>query len=549
MWNHGISVFKKLIHTSDPTAVQTQEENKDPKSSELGFNPKLHQSSEADSLSAVVMEDEKLKHQDQQHQEQLIEGFGDRFDSENAPVEDGDLKKVLDEEIHQVIYREALHEAVMNLALEDRNALGSEVSLRDSVREEIGGKMLSGLGEGSETYEKDEKIIEVNGESSDAKGKTRDFDENEWPIGKEGDDSEVEEHYETEEGENGGNPLLSNEDGRYNDARNYSKRVLYPLRPDADDCAYYMKTGNCKFGANCKFNHPPKRRNQGVNKEKPKPKEDFERPVQTECKYYLTSGGCKFGKACKYSHSRERNIVAPVLEFNFLGLPIRVGEKECPYYMRTVSCKYGSNCRFNHPDPTSVSGPDPLSGYGNGASVQLQGASQSTPASWPSLPNPVIFAPTHANPPSNPEWNSYQAPTYPTSEKSLPTPPAFAMNNPPNESNFYSHHRQQMPIDEYPERPGQPECSYFLKTGDCKYKSNCRYHHPKARISKPASCPLSEKGLPLRPDQSICSFYSRYGICKYGPACKFDHPENWGDTAPSSIGARMMRQEMEAGLS
>lgn len=92
-----------------------------------------------------------------------------------------------------------------------------------------------------------------------------------------------------------------------------------------------------------------------------------------------------------------------------------------------------------------------------------------------------------------------KAPTYPTSEKSLPTPPAFAMNNPANESNFYSHHRQQMPIDEYPERPGQPECSYFLKTGDCKYRSNCRYHHPKTRISKPVSCPLSEKGLPLRP--------------------------------------------------
>lgn len=87
---------------------------------------------------------------------------------------------------------------------------------------------------------------------------------------------------------------------------------------------------------------------------------------------------------------------------------LKQGEKECPYYMRTGSCKYGSNCRFNHPDPTSVSGPDPMSGYGNGSSVQLQGASQSTPSSWPPLPNPVIFAPTHANPPSNPEWNSYQ---------------------------------------------------------------------------------------------------------------------------------------------
>lgn len=40
--------------------------------------------------------------------------------------------------------------------------------------------------------------------------------------------------------------------------------------------------------------------------------------------YYLTSGGCKFGSACKYNHSREKSAVFPALEFNFLGLPIRV---------------------------------------------------------------------------------------------------------------------------------------------------------------------------------------------------------------------------------
>ncbi|QHO19310.1 Zinc finger CCCH domain-containing protein [Arachis hypogaea] len=34
----------------------------------------------------------------------------------------------------------------------------------------------------------------------------------------------------------------------------------YPLRPDAEDCAFYLKTGTCKFGFNCKFNHPLSRR-------------------------------------------------------------------------------------------------------------------------------------------------------------------------------------------------------------------------------------------------------------------------------------------------
>lgn len=33
----------------------------------------------------------------------------------------------------------------------------------------------------------------------------------------------------------------------------------YPLRPHAEDCSFYLKTGNCKFGVNCKFNHPVQR--------------------------------------------------------------------------------------------------------------------------------------------------------------------------------------------------------------------------------------------------------------------------------------------------
>lgn len=43
---------------------------------------------------------------------------------------------------------------------------------------------------------------------------------------------------------------------------NNGRRINYPMRPDAEDCAYYMKFGTCKFGLNCKFNHPPRRRNQ-----------------------------------------------------------------------------------------------------------------------------------------------------------------------------------------------------------------------------------------------------------------------------------------------
>ena len=37
---------------------------------------------------------------------------------------------------------------------------------------------------------------------------------------------------------------------------------LYPLRPYAEDCTYYVRTGMCKFGLNCRFNHPVRRTNQ-----------------------------------------------------------------------------------------------------------------------------------------------------------------------------------------------------------------------------------------------------------------------------------------------
>lgn len=85
--------------------------------------------------------------------------------------------------------------------------------------------------------------------------------------------------------------------------------------------------------------------------------------------------------------------------------------------MRTGSCKYGSNCRFNHPDPTSVAGADATSGYGNGGSFQLQGAAQTTPASWSSAP--IMFPPTPATPQSNPEWNGYQVVPHPKKKNDL----------------------------------------------------------------------------------------------------------------------------------
>ncbi|KAG6424324.1 hypothetical protein SASPL_114739 [Salvia splendens] len=389
-------------------------------------------------------------------------------------------------------------------------------------------------------------IESIDEENSDDVGTQKDSesleDENEIDEGDE--DKEVNEAINYSDG--------ASKLGRYNQ-NNSRRRVNYPMRPDAEDCSYYMKFGSCKFGLNCKFNHPPRRKNQNVKERANYREENSERGGQTECKYYLTSAGCKYGKDCKYSHGSDRSSAGPMPEFNFLGLPIRIGEKECPYYMRTGSCKYGLNCRFHHPEPVTVGG-DSTSGYVNGGSFPSQFVYSSSPTSWSSPRSfnetspfvPAMFPPSQGAPTSNQDWNGYQilfsdmmmstyyfclnslAATYSASE-GLPTPPAFAMNNLPAEINFPMHRQPDILIEEYPERPGEPECSFFLKTGDCKFRSNCKFNHPKNRgfKGKPNTYTLSDKGLPLRPDQPICTHYHRYGICKYGPGCKYDHPSNY----------------------
>ncbi|KAH9776603.1 zinc finger CCCH domain-containing protein 43 [Citrus sinensis] len=340
-------------------------------------------------------------------------------------------------------------------------------------------------------------------------------------VEEEDEDEEEEEESESDEN-NKSNIIVQNEIQNENEYGNQMrKRYPYPVRPDAQDCTFYMKTVSSFFFLPfVGFKS---------SKEKVKEREELiERPGQ--------------------SQSQGQSESQSQIECK--------GEKECPYYMRNGSCKYGANCRFNHPDPTAVGGSDSPSGYGNGGSVSSQAPSQASIGSWsspralnePAPFVPMMYSPTPGVPSQNSEWNGYQSPLYPQ-ERSVQSAPTYVINNNPLVDNVQIIHQPQMLVGEFPERPGQPECSYFLRTGDCKYKSNCKYHHPKNRIPKSPPCTLSDKGLPLRPGQNVCSYYSRYGICKFGPACKYDHPihpdasAEYGLDPPPSFGDSTTRQE------
>ncbi|KAH9331409.1 hypothetical protein KI387_003517, partial [Taxus chinensis] len=332
----------------------------------------------------------------------------------------------------------------------------------------------------------------------------------------------------------------------------------YPERVDEPDCAYYMRTGLCGYGSNCRFNHPPHMKQDNSSKG-----EFPERAGQPECQYYLKTGTCKFGASCKYHHPRDRNTLGGQVPMNYLGLPMRQGEKECAYYMRTGTCKFGAQCKFHHPQLTALV---PVSGYASAGSPTTP-ASSFHPGilSWP-LPRtpyvasprlqgspaymPVIFSPSQGML-SMPTWNNYQGPVSPllSPERQQPMGTGRTYNSTQQaESPASSMQGGISPFiqtgsqhsvgqrEPFPERRGQPECQYYMKTGDCKFGITCRYHHPKERIAQLPTCMLSPLGLPLRPDQPACTFYARYGICKFGPTCKFDHPLSGTDLmySPSS---------------
>lgn len=285
-----------------------------------------------------------------------------------------------------------------------------------------------------------------------------------------------------------------------------------PERPGEPDCPYFLKTQRCKFGSKCKFNHPKvSSENADVSSGLP------ERPSEPPCTFYMKTGKCKFGAACKFHHPKDiqiqlsddlshtvaqtqtnsmmggaigdtqpiNSLISPSLQ-NSKGLPVRLGEVDCPFYMKTGSCKYGATCRYNHPDRTVIN--PPIAAFGPSI----------LPSSAANLNLGVL----------NPAVSVYQA---------------FD----PRLSNPMSHVGIAETI--YPQRPGQLECDYYMKTGECKFSERCKYHHPIDRSApslakQAATVKLTPAGLPRREGAVICPYYLKTGTCKFGATCKFDHP-------------------------
>lgn len=84
---------------------------------------------------------------------------------------------------------------------------------------------------------------------------------------------------------------------------------LYPSRPGIRVCGVYQKTGYCKSGERCQFDHP--RQLSGPLTELGLPY----RPEEPMCQYYLKYGRCsKFhGVCCSFHHPKLKPMYASQL--------------------------------------------------------------------------------------------------------------------------------------------------------------------------------------------------------------------------------------------
>lgn len=131
------------------------------------------------------------------------------------------------------------------------------------------------------------------------------------------------------------------------------------------------------------------------------------------------------------------------------GFPFRPNEPACQYYLKHGTCKFGQTCKFHHPPHVLPSG----GGGGGGGPILPAGA--------------VLM-----------------------NVSGLPGQHVLAIND---GSGMHGDRVQlsRQVVQLLPQRPGEPDCIYFLRNGRCKYGATCKYHHPltNAAASTSASHP------------------------------------------------------------
>ncbi|XP_024368798.1 zinc finger CCCH domain-containing protein 8 isoform X9 [Physcomitrium patens] len=453
---------------------------------------------------------------------------------------------------------------------------------------------------------------------------------------------------------------------------------LYPQRPGQKVCAYYMATRTCSFGVTCRYDHPAWLPPGGI----PSWKEVTavgtpvdpcllpQRPAEPDCAYFMKTGECRYGPQCRFNHPKEKLEPSntddqysaassaafgnPATAYNTNGLPLRPGEGNCVFYGKTGSCKHGPACRYNHPEivfpaggrtgqtlqpqqavyvqppqqpnsqyqmvqeaklymqatpdysypattyqsttPTYTTAPTaypvattystaapayaspaaPYTGqqviteyvYPGGAMMQVYPAGSTTQGYPPETPT-QSYSQAGQQPQCQEDYtyatqqvsrngteymysteqpgqgasDQYATTVYTSEASGQPSTGDYACTAAHNSQEYMyaaaqAYHQNVTSVYAtpmslpHPQRPGEPDCTFYIKTGECSFGATCKFHHPPDRIPtgipKPAKnqglVKLSLAGLPRRETEAPCAYYMKTGACKFGQTCKYDHP-------------------------
>ncbi|KAL7602527.1 hypothetical protein Lser_V15G27259 [Lactuca serriola] len=205
----------------------------------------------------------------------------------------------------------------------------------------------------------------------------------------------------------------------------------YPDRPGEPDCIFCVRTGLCGYGNICRFNHPTHidQANQlQLGGELP------DRVREPDC----VMGTCKYGSTCKYNNPRDKRGAGPVV----LNMDLVNLEWHAIFIIHNHQwMDLTFNCHIHHNHHLL-------------SMVVLHG-----------------IGPTQG-------WSTYMGSLSLVSSGSIYGGPGSIEQ--PYSSGSTNLHK----------RPREPKCRYFMHTGNCKYGSNCKYHHPKEKIAQLAASSL-----------------------------------------------------------
>ena len=128
---------------------------------------------------------------------------------------------------------------------------------------------------------------------------------------------------------------------------------IYPLRPGLPVCKHYMKTGYCKHGAQCYWDHPPKGSAAAASSHAPAARGGLGSSDAARAEAAAAASSARLVQRVPAGTEVAAQSGLLPLPSASSDLP-RKAAQACPYYMRTGKCSYKSTCKFDHP-PRQVS--------------------------------------------------------------------------------------------------------------------------------------------------------------------------------------------------